>query len=126
MKPRGFGPSSKVIELDRIFYGTKIVRAIKHSVAFHFEKWWGFQKGEMVNLRVRKQDGTGNDIRAVKKVCEIGNSYTIFLNREFGFEEGDVIIIEMSKLSCNTPMGETYEPDAGSKAEKADQGLSEL
>ena len=108
--------------MKEVYYGTKIVRRFNSSTIFHFEKWWGFEKGEMVNVHVRRLDCKGPDINTVKKVCMLGNSLAIFLDRDLGFNVGDKIVIAMSRLDANE--GDGDDTDAGSGTEEEDKGLS--
>lgn len=102
---------------ERTYYGTKRVLVVGGAYLVHFDKWWEFEKGDVVDVTVRSIDGEGRDIRAVKKVSIIGNSKTIFFEKAWGFVPGDVVVISITRNVRNN--------DPRSKAEEIDKELSE-
>ena len=80
------------------------------------DKWWGFEKGDLVDIVIYDIDNPMKKIRTVKKLSRTGNSTSIFLDRPWGFSVNDVVVLRLEKHG--------YDYDAGSEAEKGDQGLS--
>lgn len=100
--------------MERTYYDTKRVCRFGRSLIIHIDKWWGFDKGDVVEIKLYDIDNPNKRIYATKKLCKTGNSLSIFVELAWGFEQNDIVILKLKAKDNN---------DSGIEAEEEYQDL---
>lgn len=88
------------------YYSTRKVCRIGRACAVHLDKWWGFKKGDIVEIRIIDPSDDVPYFIATKRVCITGNSTSVFLDKAWGYEGGEIVTIQVQKCDHSGSSGQ--------------------
>jgi len=78
------------------FMDTKIVTVNGHALCIFLNKVYGFDTGDLAQVRITESGNPTHTVITTKKVVDSKGSKLIYLDKAWGFKKGDTVELEIT------------------------------